>query len=153
MNEKREPQVEQAAEEVSKAQEPDQNPIISPDELAALQVKASERDELQQRVVRLQADFDNFRRRTQREKDDLAEYAAQKLVTSLLPIIDNFERALAVPTTNDESKGILQGVLMTHRQLLDQLQREGLAELNAQGQPFDPNFHEAVMQVPAEDGV
>ncbi len=101
-------------------------------------------------MLRLQADFDNYRRRTQREKEDLAEYASQKLVTSILPIIDNFERAVAVQATGVESKGILQGVQMIQRQMMELLQREGLAEMNAQGQPFDPNFHEAVMQVPAE---
>ncbi len=148
--ERAEPQVEQTSPEETKADE--SAPVISADELATLMAKAGERDELQQRLLRLQADFDNFRRRTQREKEDLAEYASQKLITDLLPTIDNFERALAVPTSSDESKNILQGVQMIHRQLVDQLQREGLTEVNAYQQPFDPNFHEAVLQVTA-DGV
>ena len=152
MDEKRETQVEPSTEEETQAQASAQEPVVSAADVAALVAKAGERDELQQRLLRLQADFDNFRRRTQREKEDLAEYASQKLITSLLPIVDNFERALAIAATNDESKGILQGVQMINRQLVEQLQREGLVEMNAQGQPFDPNFHEAVMQV-AADGV
>ncbi|MGE5653649.1 MAG: nucleotide exchange factor GrpE [Bacillota bacterium] len=150
MNEKHEPQDEQSTE--GQVQTPAQDATLSSEEIAVLQAKASERDDLQQRLLRLQADFDNFRRRTQREKEDLAEYASQKLISSLLPIIDNFERALNITSSNDECKGILQGVQMINRQLVDQLQKEGLTAMDAQGQPFDPNVHEAVMQV-AADGV
>lgn len=150
MNEKREQEVEQAPSGENASQATQEQ--VATADLTAMLAKIAERDELQQRLLRLQADFDNFRRRTQREKEDLSEYAGLKLITGLLPVIDNYERALAVSATNDESKGILQGVQMIHRQLVEQLQREGLAEIDAQGQPFDPNLHEAIMQT-AADGI
>lgn len=110
-----------------------------------------EKEELNNRLLRVHADYDNFRRRTREEKERDAKYRSQNLVEEILPVLDNFERALNVETTNDESKSILQGMDMIYRQLLEALKKEGVSVIEAVGKPFDPNYHQAVMQV-EEDG-
>lgn len=109
-----------------------------------------EKEELHNRLLRVYADYDNFRRRTREEKERDAKYRAQSLVEDILPVLDNFERALTVQTTNEESKSILQGMEMVYRQLLEALKKEGVSVIEAVGKPFDPNYHEAVMQVNEE---
>lgn len=109
-----------------------------------------EKEELNNRLLRVHADYDNFRRRTREEKERDAKYRAQSLVEEILPVLDNFERALNVETKNEESKSILQGMDMIYRQLLEALKKEGVSEIEAVGKPFDPNFHQAVMQVSEE---
>ncbi|MFI2857412.1 nucleotide exchange factor GrpE [Paenibacillus sp. JSM ZJ436] len=135
-----EPQVEQAGAE--EAKDPRQQEIE--------QLKA-ELSEQQQRVLRTQADFDNFRRRTQKEKEELAKYASSKLITELLPVIDNFERAMAASTVDPESDSLVKGVNMIFRQLEGILNAEGLQPMNSVGQPFNPEFHQAIMQVESEE--
>ncbi len=105
-----------------------------------------ELEELKARYLRVQADFDNFRKRTKAEKEAAAKYRSQSLAEQLLPVLDNFERALAVETTNEESKSILTGVDMVYRQFTEALKAEGIEEIEALGQPFDPHKHQAVMQ-------
>jgi molecular chaperone GrpE len=106
------------------------------------------------RTMRLQADFDNFRRRSAREKEELSEYAAQKLITQMLPIIDDFERAIeAAETDSQYEESYLAGVELIYRQLINLLTNEGLQEIEALNLPFDPNFHEAVTTCPAPEGV
>lgn len=117
-------------------------------ELSKLQ---AELEEQQQRVLRTQADFDNFRRRTQKEKEDLAKYASSLLITELLPVIDNFERALSTGTDNPEVSSYAKGVEMIFRQLEGVLKAEGLEEMNSVGQPFNPEFHQAIMQVESDE--
>ena len=117
-------------------------------ELSKLQ---AELEEQQQRVLRTQADFDNFRRRTQKEKEDLAKYASSLLITELLPVIDNFERALSTGTDHPEVSSYAKGVEMIFRQLEGVLKAEGLQEMNAVGQPFNPEFHQAIMQVESDE--
>lgn len=101
-------------------------------------------EEYQERLLRLQADFDNFRRRTRQEKEDLYKYASEKLVTALLPVLDNFDLALAAE--DDSSSGYKTGVQMIYKQLLDVLAEEGVTPLPAVGEVFDPEKHEAVAQ-------
>ncbi|GAB6990687.1 nucleotide exchange factor GrpE [Paenibacillus pini] len=108
-------------------------------------------DENQQRALRTQADFDNFRKRTQKEKEDFAKYASTKLITELLPIVDNFERALAVAGDNANEESLAKGVSMIFRQLEGVLQSEGLTAMDSVGQPFNPEFHQAIMQVESEE--
>lgn len=94
---------------------------------------------------RLQADFMNFRRRNEKEREELSSVIVQGLIKDLLPIIDNFERALAV----EEAKGspLHDGISMVYNQLITSLQKNGLEEIKAAGEKFDPNFHQAVMRV------
>lgn len=96
------------------------------------------------RLVRLQADFDNYRKRVAREREDLLKYAGEQLITALLPVVDNFERALAAKS-NDYEK-LLEGVEMICRQLQEVLSREGLEPIPAAGEQFNPELHEAVMR-------
>lgn len=108
-------------------------------------------EELKSRYLRVQADLDNFRKRTRTEKEASAKYRSQSLAELLLPVLDNFERALAVETSNEESKSILTGVDMVYRQLKDALQQEGVEEVEALDKPFDPHVHQAVMQEKSEE--
>lgn len=111
----------------------------------------AELEEHQQRLLRTQADFDNFRRRTQKEKEDLAKYASSILITELLPVIDNFERALSSGTENGEDSSYVKGVEMIFRQLEGVLKAEGLEEMQSVGQPFNPEYHQAIMQVESDE--
>lgn len=104
---------------------------------------AKEEDEaLTAKYMRLMADFQNFKRRTEKEKSDIYAYANEKLVASLLECIDNFERALAVECT-DES--FAEGMKMIFQQFTGILEKAGLEEIKALGEDFDANFHNAVM--------
>jgi len=96
------------------------------------------------RLLRLQADFDNFRKRTAKEKEDYYQYAAASVCEALLPVLDNFQLALAAKD-QDPAK-VVEGVAMIFRQLQDVLQKEGLMPVVAVGEQFDPTLHEAIMQ-------
>ncbi|NUU62328.1 nucleotide exchange factor GrpE [Paenibacillus agri] len=108
-------------------------------------------DELHGRVLRVQADFDNFRRRTLKEKEELAQYATSKLINELLPVLDNFDRALATAPTSPEIEAFTKGVNMIFRQLDGVLKSEGLTAMESVGQPFNPEYHQAIMQVESEE--
>lgn len=105
-----------------------------------------ERDEASDRILRVQAEFENFKKRTQREKIADRTYRSQDLVNELLPALDNFERALAVEAT-EETKNILEGITMVYNQIKAALESENVEVIETVGQEFDPNLHHAVMQV------
>ncbi|EGW38717.1 MULTISPECIES: nucleotide exchange factor GrpE [unclassified Desulfosporosinus] len=117
-------------------------------ELAQAKAKAEEHYD---HLLRLQADFDNYRKRTQKEKVDLINYASERIVGDLLPILDNFERAANAAKVNPDITAFSQGVDMIFRQLQTALSKEGLKAMEAVGQPFDPNLHEAVLRVASEE--
>lgn len=96
------------------------------------------------RLLRLQADYENFRRRTRQEKEDFYKYASEQLVCALLPVLDNFERALAAGGESIDS--FKSGVEMIHRQFQEVLLAEGVTAVPAVGEQFDPARHEAVLQ-------
>lgn len=102
-------------------------------------------------LQRMQADFDNYRKRTQKEKTELIKYAAERLVGELLPVLDNFDRAVSAAKVNPDFTSFSQGVEMILRQMQTALSKEGLRAMEAVGQPFDPNLHEAVLRVDSED--
>jgi molecular chaperone GrpE len=114
-----------------------------------LAVKELQLAELTNRLLRLQADFDNFRRRSRQEKEDFFKYANQDLISSLLPVLDNFQRAIA--TNANQEDPFVAGVNMIFKQVVEVLGREGLAQIEAVGCVFDPNLHEAVMSVESEE--
>jgi len=114
-------------------------------EQEAAQWKA-QAEENQNRMLRAMADMDNLRRRVRKEQEDQAKYASQKIVEELLPILDNFERALAADKESMTVESLLTGVDMVYRQMVQVFQKEGLSAIEAQGQSFDPHFHQAVMQ-------
>jgi molecular chaperone GrpE len=93
---------------------------------------------------RLQADFENFKKRVERERVANERQAAAALVSRILPVLDNFERAISSEVPSDEGRAFHEGVALIFRQLLEELRREGLASVDSLGQHFDPNLHEAV---------
>jgi molecular chaperone GrpE len=109
-----------------------------------------EKDELYQRLLRLQAEYDNFRKRTQKEKEANLKYKSQDVVTELLPAVDNFERALQVEIKDESAAKFVEGMQMVYRQLKDALLKQGVEEIQGEGELFDPHLHQAVMQVEEE---
>lgn len=108
-------------------------------------------EENHQRFLRAQADFDNFRRRTQKEKEEFAKYASFKLIEQLLPVVDNFDRALAASKGSSDYEALTKGIDMIFRQLEQVLTSEGLQKMEAVGQPFNPEYHQAIMQVESDE--
>lgn len=98
-----------------------------------------------QTLQRVQADFENFRRRTRLEKEEAQKYCSQRLITNLLPVLDNFERALAAG--GDDVQSFMAGMELIFRQFKDVLEKEGLQAMQPVGEDFDPTKHEAVMTV------
>ena len=111
----------------------------------------AERDMLFEKLARAQADFQNSRKRLQAESDQRAQYANATLIKSLLPVIDNFERALAQDPDKSDPRTILRGMQIIHDQWLNMLKQQQVQEIAPQpGEPFDPNRHEAIMQQQSE---
>ncbi len=125
-----EEQAEEATEEVVDA--------------AALQVQL---DELNQRFLRTAADFENYKRRTALEKEDLMKYSNAKIIGEILPVLDNFQLALKTTSDNKDVQNVVKGVDMIYRQLQQVLEAAGMTNIEAVGHAFDPNLHEAIMQV------
>jgi molecular chaperone GrpE len=111
-----------------------------------IQLLKEKLEEADNRYLRLQADFDNFRRRSRLDLEAGQKYRAQKLITDLLPAIDNFERAMKIEADNEQTKTLLQGMDMVYRSLLDALKIEGVEPIESVGKEFDPHQHQAVMQ-------
>lgn len=111
----------------------------------SIEALRKEKDSLQDRLLRTAAEFDNYRKRVERERRDAAEYAGADILTELLPIVDDLERALQAPAGGD-ADSYRRGVELIHRQMLDLLRRRGVKPIEALGTIFDPRLHEAVMQ-------
>ncbi len=107
-------------------------------------------EEMRDRYLRAAADFDNFRKRAEKEKENVVCYANEKLIGELLPILDNLERALAADRNGSTVGGILEGVHLVRQQLQSVLAACGLEPVDAVGTPFDPMLHEAVGVLPSE---
>lgn len=123
----------------------------APAEASELEKARVQAEENYQRLLRVQADFDNFRRRARAEKEDFAKYASLKLIEQLLPIVDNFDRALASSKETKDFDALAKGLDMTYRGMDQLLTAEGLKPIEAVGQPFNPEFHQAVMQVESDE--
>ena len=108
-----------------------------------------QRDEYYDRLLRKTAEFDNYRKRTERERLQLSEAAAADLLTELLPLVDDLERALKAEG-GDATDAVRKGVGLIHRQLLDILRKRGVRPIEALGADFDPHFHNAVVHEAAE---
>lgn len=113
---------------------------------------ARERDELKERLLRLTADFDNYRKRTDRERRELSEYAAADLIKEVLPVLDDIERAVSAPIEAgpgaERLASFRDGLGMIHRQFLEVLRRRGVEALEVVGQDFNPEWHEALAKEP-----
>jgi len=127
---------EESAEEVAVVDENEAK-------IAELEAKIAEQEAM---YLRLRADYDNLARRSRLDREAAEKYRAQNLLTELLPVIDNLDRALLAEANVEEPSPLYKGVDMVYRQLLDATAREGLEVIEAVGQPFDPNVHQAVMQ-------
>ena len=130
-----------------------ENATLTSEQIAELQSHAAKADENWERLLRTTADFDNFKKRAAREKIESAQYATFSLLAKVLPVLDNFEMALAAAqSAKDDKLAALQaGVQMIQQQLKSVLTETGLDEIDATGQPFDPNFHEAVSEQESAD--
>ena len=111
--------------------------------IAELEAKV---EESEARYLRLRADYDNLARRSRLDREASEKYRAQALLTELLPVLDNLDRALQVEVNSDEAASLYKGVEMVYQQLVAATEKEGLEVIAAEGESFDPNFHQAVMQ-------
>lgn len=109
--------------------------------------------DMKQRYMRLQADFANFKKRTAGEKLQISEVVKMEVLQNVLPVVDNFERALQVPQDKltDDLKSFVDGYEMIYKQLMTVLEKEGVVKIDAVGKPFDPNYHQAVMRVASDE--
>jgi len=135
---------EQEAKEITQ-DEPEQVEEAT-EEVDELTLAKQQIEEEQDKLIRLRADFENYKRRVQLDKAADYKYRAQSVLTDILPVLDNFERALTVDTTSEEAASLVKGVDMVYRTLLEAVKKEGLEPIEAEGVAFDPNFHQAVMQ-------
>ena len=107
--------------------------------------------ELEDRVKRQLAEFENFRNRTEKEKQVMFETGAKSVLEKLLPVIDNFERGFSTVEEADAEDAFVQGMQKNYKQMMDELEKMGVKPIEAVGQEFDPNFHNAVMQVESDE--
>ena len=108
-------------------------------------------DELEDKVKRQMAEFDNFRKRTEKEKTQMFETGAKSVIEKILPVVDNFERGLASVPEEEKGKGFADGMNMIYKQLMTELEGIGVTPIEAVGQEFNPDFHNAVMQVESDE--
>ncbi len=126
---------------------------VTAEQFEELKERAAKADEHWDRLLRTTADFDNFKKRAAREKQDAIKYANESLLQKLIPILDNFEMAQSATQAaqTDAAQSLQTGVNMIHQQLKNALSEAGLEELDASGKAFDPNLHEAVSQQETND--
>ena len=107
--------------------------------------------ELEDRVKRQMAEFENFRKRTDKEKQAMFETGARSVIEKILPVVDNFERGFATVEKEDEEDAFVGGMRMVYKQMMTELENIGVKPIEAVGKEFDPNLHNAVMQVASEE--
>jgi len=109
-------------------------------------------DKMEDQFLRAQAEIANMRNRHKKEREDAAKYRAQELAKELLPALDNLDRALAIEVDDEHGEAMKKGIEMVKESMLHAFKESGIEEIKAEGEPFDPNLHQAVQTVPAEDG-
>jgi molecular chaperone GrpE len=122
-----------------------------PSEADKLQKLAAERDQYLDMAQRQRAEFENYQKRVQKDREQERRYAYTPLIFDLLPVFDNLERTLQAAQQAGDQGALVQGVAMVQNQFLEQLKRHGITRMDAQGKPFDPNLHQAVMQQPSAE--
>jgi len=143
-------EAEEAENAASESAETEAENQESQDEAAVqLEKLTADLKEKEDRILRLQADFENFRRRTSKEKEELSAVVTQGMLKDMLPLLDNFERAMAAEAKDGEA--FQKGVEMIFTQFTEILKKNGLEHIEVEGQKFDPNFHQAVMRVQNAD--
>ncbi|RPA62485.1 nucleotide exchange factor GrpE [Aerococcus agrisoli] len=118
-------------------------------ELEALKAELASKED---QIIRLSAEIQNINRRNQTEREASAKYRSQNLAKAILPAVDNLERALDIEVDDDASNSIHKGIEMVHASLLQAFAEEGIEVIDPKGEIFDPNFHQSVSAVPAEEG-
>lgn len=144
-------EVEKATDPVDQAQTEAQTQEQSDVESLKVQLAtlAAAFESAKEQSLRAQADVQNIRRRAEQDVEKAHKYGLEKIVNDLLPVVDNLERALASIDTSDEAiKPLVEGIQLTHKSFVDALARHQVAVVNPEGEPFDPNLHQAVSTVP-----
>lgn len=131
---------EEASEEVQDKKENDKESKLQ-----------EEYDKLNQQYIRLAADFDNYRKRQEQERENLIKFGAESVLKKMLEVLDNFERGQKALENVDDCEKVKESFNLVHKQVVDILTKLGLEEITAVGEEFDPNFHEAVMQTPTSE--
>jgi molecular chaperone GrpE len=121
---------------------------LTSEQLEELKQRAAKADENWERLLRTTADFDNYKKRAAREKQDAIRFANENLIEKLVPVLDSFDMALAAAQNNksEAAQSLQTGINMVYQQLKNALTEAGMEEIDAAGKPFDPNLHEAVSQ-------
>lgn len=114
-------------------------------------VLAEQVKEWQDKYLRLSAEFDNYRKRTLKEKMELIDTAGSEVIKSILAVIDDFDRAMAAMETATDVAAVREGVQLIHQKLMDTLKQKGLSEIEAMGKELDTDFHDAIAKVPVEE--
>jgi molecular chaperone GrpE len=131
--------------------------IEQAEDIEILQQALAEEKEKSERYLanwqRCQADFDNYKKRSEQERGEVIELASRALISNLLPVMDDLERALALVPTELEELNWTEGIRLIYNKFRATLEAQGLAEIKARGEPFDPRLHEAIMQQDGEEGM
>lgn len=138
---------EEVSTEISEEEAAETTEAVQEEAALDAEKLAAELADLNQRFLRVAADFDNYKRRTVQEKEDLIKYSNAKIMGELLPVLDAFQLALKNPGESQEAQNVIKGVEMLYRQIMQVLEQAGMSKIEAVGQPFDPKLHEAIMQV------
>ena len=139
-------------DEAEEVLEETQEETVEPQEEETKEVQEDNKlEELNNKYIRLAADFDNFRKRTALEKEELSKYTTVELLKKITSSLDTFDRAQDSLKDIDNAQTIKEGYEMAYKQLLDTLSKIGLVEIEALGQPFNPSEHEAITQVPTDE--
>lgn len=122
------------------------------DELKAqIEELNAEKGELKDKFLRLFAEFDNYKKRTMKERLELVNTAAAKTIQGILPVIDDFDRAVKAAEDDSNAEPLSEGMLMIHKRIKTSLQQQGLTEMESTGEVFNPDFHEALSEIPASE--
>ncbi|MER2089662.1 MAG: nucleotide exchange factor GrpE [Sporosarcina sp.] len=142
---------EEANETIDSSENIEEIEIVENGNDTIVQELTEKLQEEENKRLRLLADYENFKRRASLDKEALQKYRAQNVVTNLIPVLDNFARALTVEAKTEEAQTMLTGLDMIYRTFVQALEDEGLVEIKAMDQEFDPNFHQAIMTGKDED--
>lgn len=145
---------EDKEEEIENIEQPidatQEQPIEETQKLSPEEIAEEKYNEVNNKYLRLYSEFDNFRKRTQKEKIELYKTAGEDVISAILPVIDDFERALKAMEESDDIKVAIDGVKLIHNKMLNILKQKGLDEVKSSiGEDFDITFHEAITQIPA----
>ena len=144
-------QPEEADQEEPKAEEGQEQTELSQEEQLEQELaKAKEENaSMQDKYLRLSAEFDNYRKRTMKEKSELIKNASERVITDILPVLDDLERALQNMQKSEDAKALTEGVELIHGKFLKVLAQQGLKKIETEGKAFDTDYHEAIAMIPA----